>query len=76
MMEEQMIILSVKNTCNQMIIYHNNEIATTKMINQDEHGVGIKNIIRIVEKYNGEYVIQMMKINFTFLLLYLYEEKH
>lgn len=45
------------------------------MINQDEHGVGIKNIIRIVEKYNGEYVIQMMKINFTFLLLYLYEEK-
>ena len=58
MMEEQMIILSVKNTCNQMIIYHNNEIATTKMINQDEHGVGIKNIIRIVEKYNGEYVIQ------------------
>lgn len=40
MMEEQMIILSVKNTCNQMIIYHNNEIATTKMINQDEHGVG------------------------------------
>ena len=66
MMEEQMIILSVKNTCNQMIIYHNNEIATTKMINQDEHGVGIKNIIRIVEKYNGEYVIQNDEDQFYF----------
>ena len=69
MMEEQMIILSVKNTCNQMIIYHNNEIATTKMINQDEHGVGIKNIIRIVEKYNGEYVIQNDEDQFYFSII-------
>lgn len=64
-----MIILSVKNTCNQMIIYHNNEIATTKMINQDEHGVGIKNIIRIVEKYNGEYVIQNDEDQFYFSII-------
>ena len=48
-----MIILSVKNTCNQMIIYHNNEIATTKMINQDEHGVGIKNIIKLWKNIMG-----------------------
>ena len=51
------------------IIYHNNEIATTKMINQDEHGVGIKNIIRIVEKYNGEYVIQNDEDQFYFSII-------
>lgn len=49
--------------------YHNNEIATTKMINQDEHGVGIKNIIRIVEKYNGEYVIQNDEDQFYFSII-------
>ena len=58
-----------------MIIYHNNEIATTKMINQDEHGVGIKNIIRIVEKYNGEYVIQNDEDQFYFSIIIPYEEK-
>ena len=52
-----------------MIIYHNNEIATTKMKNQDEHGVGIKNIIRIVEKYNGEYVIQNDEDQFYFSII-------
>ena len=45
---EAMIIFISKNTCYQMIIYHNNEIATTKMINRRN-----KNIIRIVENIMG-----------------------
>ena len=64
-----MIILSVKNTYNQPLIYNNDEIKTSKTVEQDVHGVGIKNIIRIVEKYEGEYVIQNSEREFYFSLI-------
>ena len=50
-------VLSVKNTYIQPIIYEKGEIRTSKVNAPDEHGVGIKNILKIVEKYDGSYVM-------------------
>lgn len=33
------------------------------------HGIGIKNIIQIVEKYNGEYVIENKDDEFSFSII-------
>lgn len=52
------VIIAVKNTFNHVIRYENGEIKTSKISKKDEHGVGIKNIIRVIEKYGGEYVIK------------------
>lgn len=69
MVEDELIILSVKNTYNQPLVYDNDEIRTSKTVEPEAHGVGIKNIIRIVEKYEGEYVIQHNKMEFYFSLI-------
>lgn len=69
MVEDELIILSVKNTYNQPLVYDNDEIRNSKTVEAEAHGVGIKNIIRIVEKYEGEYVIQHNKMEFYFSLI-------
>lgn len=69
MVEDELIILSVKNTYNQPLVYDNDEIRTSKTVEPEAHGVGIKNIIRIVEKYEGEYVIQDNDKEFYFSLI-------
>lgn len=69
MVEDELIILSVKNTYNQPLVYDNDEIRNSKTVEPEAHGVGIKNIIRIVEKYEGEYVIQHNKMEFYFSLI-------
>lgn len=69
MIEDELIILSVKNTYNQPLVYDNDEIKTSKIVKPDEHGVGIKNVIRIVEKYRGEYVVQNNEKEFYFSIV-------
>ena len=56
--EDDMIIIAVKNTYNYDIIYENGEIKSTKTSSVDEHGVGIKNVLKIIEKYGGSYAIE------------------
>ncbi len=67
--EENLIVLSVKNTCSHPIIYSDNEIKTSKKDEPEMHGIGIKNIIQIVEKYNGEYVIKNENNEFSFSII-------
>ena len=67
--EEENIVLSVKNSFSKPLIYKNNELATSKTFAPEEHGVGIKNIIRVVEKYNGSYVIKNDDKEFYFSIL-------
>lgn len=69
MREDEFIVLSVKNTYNQPIIYNDNEIVTSKNVEPEMHGIGIKNIIQIVEKYNGEYVIKNEDDEFSFSII-------
>ena len=42
---------------------------TSKKDEPEMHGIGIKNIIQIVEKYNGEYVIKNENNEFSFSII-------
>lgn len=67
--DEELIIISVKNTFNYDIVYENEEIKSTKTSSVNEHGVGIKNIIKIIEKYNGSYIIEDKDNEFFFSIV-------
>ena len=67
--EDAGIIIAVKNTFQDTICYENGEIKTTKSFEAEEHGVGIKNIIKTVEKYGGSYVIQERDKEFYFSIM-------
>ena len=67
--EDDMIIIAVKNTFNYDVVYENGEIKSTKISNEDEHGVGIKNVLKIIEKYGGAYVIEDKKKEFLFSII-------
>ena len=63
------ILISVKNTYNGKLEIKGGEIQTSKLYEIDEHGIGIKNIIDVIEKYQGSYVIQNDKEEFNFSIL-------
>lgn len=67
--EDDMIIIAVKNTFNYDVVYENGEIKSTKMSNVEEHGVGIKNVLKIIEKYGGAYVIEDKNKEFFFSII-------
>lgn len=67
--EDDMIIIAVKNTYNYDVKYENGEIKTTKTANVDEHGVGIKNVLKSIEKYGGSYVIEDKNREFFFSII-------
>ncbi|MCM1155837.1 MAG: GHKL domain-containing protein [Ruminococcus flavefaciens] len=67
--EDDMIIIAVKNTFHYDVVYENGEIKSTKTSGGDEHGVGIKNVLKIIEKYGGEYVIEDKNKEFSFSII-------
>ncbi|MDE6529294.1 MAG: GHKL domain-containing protein [Lachnospiraceae bacterium] len=67
--EEDMIIIAVKNTFNYDVVYENGEIKSTKTSSVEEHGVGIKNVLKIIEKYGGAYVIEDKNKEFLFSII-------
>lgn len=67
--EDNMIIIAVKNTFSHPICYENGEIKSSKISRAEEHGVGIKNIIKVIEKYNGSYIIEDSKNEFYFSII-------
>lgn len=67
---ESKIILSVQNTYDQPLIIENGEIKTTKKVNREEHGLGLKNVISIIEKYHGEYSFNTDNGEFSFMALF------
>lgn len=67
--EDGMIIISVKNTFSHPICYENGEIKSSKIVRAEEHGVGIKNIIRVIDKYAGSYIIEDNKNEFYFSII-------
>ncbi len=67
--EADRVIIAVKNTFNYDVIYENGEIKSTKTSNADEHGVGIKNILKVIEKYDGSYVIENENKEFYFSII-------
>ena len=67
--EDNRIILSVKNTYNDEIVYQGNEIQTTKHQNLEEHGIGINNIVETIQKYDGAYAIENNGQEFYFSIV-------
>lgn len=67
--EDGMIIIAVKNTFKHPIRYENGELKSSKTSRVEEHGIGIKNIIKVIEKYNGSYIIEDSKNEFYFSII-------
>ena len=63
------IIISVKNTYNGKMEIRDGEIQSSKLTDIDEHGIGIKNIIDVIEKYQGSYTIQNDKEELYFSIM-------
>jgi hypothetical protein len=63
--EDDGVVLSVKNSYENPLILQNGEYRTTKN-EQYEHGIGIHNIIQVIERYNGSYVIKPDDEEFLF----------
>lgn len=67
--EDGMIKIGVKNTFSNPIVYENGEIKSTKLVQTEERGVGIKNIIEVIEKYGGSYIIKDDNYEFYFSII-------
>ncbi len=67
--EEDNIVLSVKNTYNGQVKYREGEIITTKKEDEQNHGIGIKNVLRVIEKYEGFHVIKHTEDEFYISIL-------
>jgi len=59
----------VKNTYDGQLIVKDGEIQTSKKYDADEHGIGIKNVIEVVTKYKGSYVIRNDTEEFYFSIV-------
>ena len=64
-LEDDNIVLSVKNTYDGNVITSEGSYITTKK-NKRNHGVGIKNMIQVIEKYDGYYSISYDEKYFSF----------
>lgn len=68
---KRMLIISIENTYNGIVLYENGEIITTKK-DKTKHGKGLLNVRKIAEKYNGLLKLSHNENVFTSeLLLYL-----
>ena len=68
-MEEYGTIISVKNTFDGRIIKKNEEYISTKNDTEEEHGIGIKNIITTVDNCGGSYSIRYDGREFYFSIM-------
>lgn len=55
--ENHQMILSIKNTISDMPVSIDGEFVSTKEDGEESHGIGMKNIVEVIEKYNGKHVI-------------------
>lgn len=67
--EKNCVIISVKNTYNGEFIIKDGEIQTSKKDEMNEHGIGLKNIIDVITKYQGSYVIKNNKNEFYYSII-------
>lgn len=67
--EDGMVKIGIRNTFQTPVVYEHGEIKTTKTFRKEEHGAGIKNIIEVVEKYEGSYVIENKGGEFYFSIV-------
>ena len=67
-LENNQIIISVKNSCSNQPIRNNGKFVTLKD-DVEEHGFGIENVVEVIERYDGKYVIDYDEDMFSFFIL-------
>lgn len=67
--EYENIVLSIKNNYSTKLVISDGKYITTKNINEKEHGYGLYNIINVIHKYEGSYVIHSNDQEFEFSAL-------
>lgn len=70
MTEEDILILSVRNTSPGTLTIKEGRIETSKRFRSDEHGIGIRNIKKAIEKYEGTYSIKSIEDEFYFAIIF------
>lgn len=70
MTEDDILILSVKNTSPGTLTIKKGQIETSKRFRSDEHGIGIRNIKKAINKYGGTYSIKSMDNEFYFAIIF------
>ena len=68
-LEKNNLVFSVSNTYNGVLHCHESIFKTTKNNEYGNHGIGIKNVIRVIEKYEGSYVIRPQENEFYFSIM-------
>jgi len=63
---EDELILSVENSFSHTLVKKDKTYISTKKDSADSHGIGINNVIKVIEKYNGSHVIRANEGNFLF----------
>lgn len=56
--EEDEFVLSVRNTYNGRLNIFRGELYTTKSEERESHGIGLKNVIQVIEKNQGYYTME------------------
>ena len=72
MKENDSTVISVRNPYEGELIITDGEIQTSKKHETAEHGVGIKNIIDVIERYQGSYVMRNDGKEFYFSIMIPY----
>ncbi len=72
MKENDSTVISVRNPYEGELIITDGEIQTSKKQEAAEHGVGIKNIIDVIERYQGSYLMRNDGKEFYFSIMIPY----
>lgn len=67
--EGNKVIISVRNTYDGELIIQDGEIQTSKRQEENEHGIGIGNIMDVITRYGGSHVIRNDKNEFFFSII-------
>lgn len=63
-LENDKLFLSVKNSYNGKLTRKDDQLETSKEKDSESHGYGLKNVIKVVKDYNGDYAIRTTDTEF------------
>ena len=69
MLENGQAVISVKNSMAVEPVVENGKVLTSKTKDAQEHGMGIQNVVEVVEKYGGRYMVDYGNGEFQFSIL-------
>lgn len=74
--DQHRLLVSVKNPCGEQIVFDDSGLPVVDEHSQysDEHGIGLRSVNRITEKYNGFLRCKLENGEFVFQAVLFYEE--